>query len=251
MNYKTLFADLFFISFLMITSCGHLPLNKASNNKTLNEQFQSLHQKAQSTNIKLVAGTYKGKSLRVVIPPKNETPKPLIIALHWAGGGDTYIQYGKCLAEPAFKKLNAYMIIPDAESMVWTNKYNEQKVLELIALAKENWNIDSKKIVVTGYSNGGNGAWFFAEKHPDLINAAIPMASAYRPESKIKIPLYVIHGEKDELFNITRTHNWVNASKEKGSNITFKSVPKLSHYMACDYVKPLKKAVDWWAKMNE
>lgn len=212
----------------------------------LDQQFKALGQSPGAINIKLAAGSYQNKNVRIIIPKKGEEgPKPLIIALHWAGGGNTYTGYSQCLIQPVFVDLDAYIIIPDAENMVWTNDYNEKKILELLALAKENWNIDSTKILVTGYSNGGNGAWYFADKHSDKITTAIPMASAYAIDTKINIPLYVIHGENDELFNIERTHNWVKSAQEAGSDIVFKPVLKYSHYMACDYVAALKEAVSW------
>lgn len=218
---------------------------KIQGHEKLSQQFKSLDQKPGATDIKLVAGTYKNKNLRMVIPKDTDSPKPLIIALHWAGGGNTYNEYGQCLVEPAFADIDCYMIIPDAENMIWTNEYNEKKVVELLALAKENWNIDSTKIIVTGYSNGGNGAWYFADKHPDKITAAIPIASAYASDTKINIPLYVIHGENDELFSVKRTHIWVQAAQKLGSEIVFKPVPAYSHYMACDYVAALKEAISW------
>lgn len=225
--------------FIILNSCASntvnsdVQLNKFQNSKGLHK------------NIQLSFNGYKNKNLRIVIPNNISTPKPLIVALHWAGSGETYKEYSQCLVEPAFSDVDCYIISPDGEGFLWTSTYNEEKILSLISLVKKKWNIDNSKIIVTGYSNGGNGAWFFAQKYPQLFKAAIPMASAYPIKSKITIPLYVIHGENDELFNITRTQNWVLSSTKAGSNIVFKAVPEYSHYMACNYVHELKKAVKW------
>ena len=96
-----------------------------------------------------------------------------------------------------------------------------------------------------GYSNGGNGSWYFAEHHPELFSAAIPMASSYAITEKINIPLYVIHGEKDELFSVTKTSEWIRNSKEVGSDITFVTNESLSHFQGCSYVRELRKAQEW------
>ena len=96
-----------------------------------------------------------------------------------------------------------------------------------------------------GYSNGGNGSWYFAEKHSDLFTAAIPMASAYPIKKKISIPLYVIHGAKDELFKVDDTRKWVNTSKEAGSDIILSINENLSHFEACAYVEELRKGGEW------
>lgn len=235
------------IVFISMISCS-IPSNTTTSSyqEKLDVQFKKLDQKTGAKNIRLASGFYKGKQLRVVIPKKNtQTRKPLIIALHWAGTGEVFKEYSQCLVEPAFENEACYLIIPDAEGMVWTNQYNENKILQLIELAKKNWNVNPSKIIITGYSNGGNGAWFFADKHADLIQAAIPMASAYPINKKVKIPLYVIHGQNDELFALNKTKKWTNNAIKKGSSIVFAVVPNYSHYMACMYVKELKKAVEW------
>lgn len=231
------------ILFLLI-SCSEKVITISSVREKLNVQFKKLNDSKVEKNIKLVAGVYRNKKVRVITPKDKNGSKPLIIALHWAGK-DVFTQYSQCLVEPAFKDLDCYIIIPDAEEMLWTNSYNENKIIRLIALAKKNWKIDATKIVVTGYSNGGNGAWFFADKYPNLISAAIPIASAYKITTKIKTPLYVIHGEKDRLFPINNTRKWIDLSRESGSNIVFKAIPNYSHFMACNYVFELKKAVVW------
>lgn len=105
----------------------------------------------------------------------------------------------------------------------------------LVTLALKYWDIDPTKVVVLGYSNGGNGSWFYAETLPMLFSAGIPMASSYSTigtdgqPRKIDIPLYVIHGENDELFPLAETQAWVNQSIEAGSFIEFVVAPGLTH----------------------
>ncbi|NNE77144.1 MAG: hypothetical protein HKN31_08735, partial [Pricia sp.] len=91
----------------------------------------------------------------------------------------------------------------------------------------------------------GNGSWYFAEHYPQLFSAAIPMASAYPIGEKIDVPLYVIHCAKDELFDISRTRRWVYKTKGAGTELTFVSNNKLTHYQGCSYVDELKRAGAW------
>ena len=141
--------------------------------------------------------------------------------------------------------MDAIIVSPYAERLLWFDAQNEEKILKLIELAKRHWNVDPNKIIVTGYSNGGNGSWYFAEKYPKIIRAAIPMASAYAVQSKIEVPLYVIHGEKDELFDVNKIREEVNMAAAKGAQIKLSVNPEFSHYMACAYVDELRKAVTW------
>ena len=97
----------------------------------------------------------------------------------------------------------------------------------------------------------GNGSWFFADFYPELFSAAIPMASSYDPARSsgevpaIEIPLYVIHGEDDELFPLAETQAFVNESIDAGSSIEFVVATGLSHLDVCDYTSYLQDAVTW------
>lgn len=71
------------------------------------------------------------------------------------------------------------------------------------------------------------------------------MASGYPVKKKIGVPLYVIHGTKDELFQLKITEQWVANTRNAGSNVTLAVNKELSHFQACAYVDELKKAGDW------
>jgi predicted peptidase len=125
------------------------------------------------------------------------------------------------------------------------------RVQGLLQLAAKFWPVDLERVVATGYSNGGNASWLFAELAPNIFSAGIPMASSYDLTNmdgsgrKIEVPMYVIHGENDELFPIEITKNWVDLSIQAGSDITFVVAAGLSHYEPCSYSPYLKEAVTW------
>ena len=130
---------------------------------------------------------------------------PLVVALHY--GGKVTPFYSKdfvmSFVEPALKDLEAIFVAPDCPAMGWTNAVSETAVLELLLLLMEEYNIDSDRIVLLGYSMGGLGTWYMAARHPDLFSAAIPISapSDLSTTPIIKdVPLYIIHGEKDQLF---------------------------------------------------
>ena len=190
-----------------------------------------------------------------VLGPSNASEnnkRPLVIDLHGASGGSsTAHQHSDCYAEDGLMALNAYVISPNAGTAEWYDQTNQQQILALLDLAKTNWHVDTNKVLVTGYSNGGNASWFYADFYPDKFTAAIAMASSYNPArsngsiSKIDIPLYVIHGSADELFPVAKTEEFVNASKTAGSTIEFVIADGLSHNKPCDYVEHLKDGVTW------
>lgn len=194
--------------------------------------------------------SYKFRIIAPVTPASGKSP--MVLALHGASGGNAEAYKATaCLVEPGLASLNAFIISPYGGNGLWYEAYYQQEVATLIYLAKKYWPIDHNKIAVTGYSNGGNGSWFFAETQPTTFSAAIPMATSYDITNsngtgrKINIPLYVIHGQNDELFPLAKTQAWVQTSITAGSNIKFVVAPGLGHYVPCDYTPYLKEAAAW------
>lgn len=177
---------------------------------------------------------------------------PLVFSLHGAANGSpTAHQSTACMVEPGLASLNAIIVSPNGYLYQWYQSPNVTQVLTLVNLAKKFWPIDTNKIAVTGFSNGGNGSWFFAETQPEVFSGAIPMASSYNTYDLngdpryIETPLYVIHGEYDSLFPLDSTENWVNATASAGTNITFVVADTLEHYEPCEYTPYLQEASLW------
>lgn len=200
----------------------------------------------------LVKDTYW--NFRVVAPADAtiDNLRPLVIDLHGASGGSPSAHKNtECYVETGLQTLNAFVISPNAGFDEWYDSSNQQQILALVDLAKSNWFIDPNKVIITGYSNGGNGSWFYADYYPELFSAAIPMASSYDPERtsgevpEITIPLYVIHGEDDELFPVEVTEGFVNKSRDAGSSIEFVVATGLGHLDVCDYASYLAEAATW------
>ena len=176
---------------------------------------------------------------------------PLVLALHY--GGDVTPYYGRgyleVLVDPAFKNLDAIIIAPDCPGKNWTDPKSEAAILELLDFVKHSWPVDSSRFVVTGFSMGGIGSWFLAERHSELFSAVIPMAARPSREFNANIPVYVIHGRNDEIFDIKQTKETIKELVVNGRDIELVIVENLSHYETSGYVKHLKGAVKWLKKI--
>lgn len=219
-------------------------MNCYSQAKSLDIEYSSvkkyeLHKGRHLVNFNLNNGNYIDISLSIpeIILEKKV---PLIIALHWAGGLNTYKTYSECLAFPALEFMNAIVVAPSDHGLHWVDKQNEKKLIKLIDSIIKHWPIDPSKIIITGYSNGGIASWFYAEKYSKIFRAAIPMSGTY-DAAKIEIPLYVIHGKKDELFNFYKVQNTISQSIVKGSKIQLTLIEDYSHFMGCYYTEALHK----------
>jgi len=183
----------------------------------------------------------------ISVPELNEGEEvPLVIGLHGGGlgtgSGDGFL---RCLADQGFRKLDAIIFAPDAGDYYFWDENNYSLILTLIEYAKKSWPIDENKIVVSGYSNGGIGSWFFGTEYPDIFSAAIPVASNYDHNKKLKIPFYVIHGDKDKTFPLSDMQDLVTSLKDKGSNIQLFVMEGYGHDVICDYDDALLLASDW------
>ncbi len=220
-------------------------LNAQGPSSALEKSFSKIKVKQGTTDVTLKNDYGKRWKMRVNFPEVTKEKKRLIIALHWAGGGDTYKEFNDCLVLPGLQSQNTIIVSPEGENQLWSTAHNVEKILGIVYNSSKCWNVDPDKIAVMGYSNGGNGSWYLAEHHPELFSAAIPMASAYPIDQKIEIPLYVIHGAKDELFEMAKTRTWVEKTENSGTDLIFAPNRTLSHFQGCAYVDDLKKAGVW------
>jgi predicted esterase len=121
-----------------------------------------------------------------VLPERGsgEKARPLIIALH--GFGDTSANYPRVWG-PVANDFGAILIVPDGPRPVgngrgWGNVDETDAVVEAaLDYAREAFEVDWDRVVLTGFSQGGFMAMALGTRHPDLFVGVIPMAGGYIP----------------------------------------------------------------------
>jgi predicted peptidase len=184
----------------------------------------------------------------------SQQPVPLVLALHYGGTVTPYYGRGLLayLVEPALRELAPIIAAPDCPARGWENPISEAAVMELLDYIKENFRIDDKKIVVTGFSMGGIGSWYYAGRYPDVFSAAIPIAGTTDADTAAKIgdiPLYVIHSRVDRVLPIAATEKIVAELKAKGKPVEFVVLESIDHYDTSGFTAALKGAVPWLKKI--
>ncbi|HBX69104.1 MAG TPA: hypothetical protein DEH25_06910, partial [Chloroflexi bacterium] len=158
-----------------------------------------------------------------------------MLALHFAGHGIPYLgeQILTGLVEPALRELGAVIVAPDCPAENWTHPLSEQFIFELLDNLQARFNLDPGRILVTGYSLGGEGTWHFAGRFPGRFTAAIIMAGR-PPEDYLtvdwQIPLLVIHGRQDERLPLHNTKEAVRRLEEKSVDIQLRILENVSHH---------------------
>ena len=177
-------------------------------------------------------------------------PVPLILALHFGVGGGSAAGAGRSvlsiLVRPALEELGAIIVAPDSLRGDWSTAENERAVKELLDNVLGSYNIDKKKIVVTGFSMGGAGAWHIAEKYPDYFSAVIPVSG--QPPASIaewRLPVLAIHSHNDQVVPFGPTEARITELQKAGKRAELIPLTGITHYETYRFVDGLRQAVPW------
>jgi predicted peptidase len=195
--------------------------------------------------------------------PRNydpQMPVPLVLVLH--SGGERMRYYGsafmRLLVAPALNDLRPIMVAPDCPTNSWTDSASEEAVMALLQDVLSQFNIDRRRVLVTGFSLGGRGTWFMASRHADLFTAAIPMAASPGdlPIDRLAtMPTYIIHSRDDEVSPFAQDERLAKQLMEMGRPVRFQPLYGLGHYEMYRYVDALKGAARWvgdqWRKSSQ
>lgn len=93
---------------------------------------------------------------------------------------------------------------------VKVTQYSEQDVMNVLALVREEFNIDDDRIYLMGHSQGGGGARHLAEKYSDIWAGVALLAPALfdveltEDANILDVPIMVAIGQEDSLLDSAR-----------------------------------------------
>ena len=148
--------------------------------------------------------------------PKDYDPKkkyPFILTLHgYTSNGRGQLKFFPladlsekydfiyCAPDGIDKSWNATDACCDRKGKVDDSKYLRSLVLK----AMKEYNIDKKRVFVTGLSNGGFMSYRMAHDHSDLITAIVPFAGVgfdqWPSNPKTPVSVLHVHGTKDKTI---------------------------------------------------
>ena len=216
---------------------------------------------AQSTS---PAGRIQNKVLEVAgvgtitygisVPPdySPNDPRPLILALHPGGRMPYYgSSFMRGVVLPGLGKLGAIVVALDCPASSWNDPVSDRAVMALLRKVQDEYAIDRRRVLVTGFSMGGRGTWYLASRHPELFTAAIPMAASTGGEPLERLatmPTYVIHSRDDQVVPFAPAEQSARALEKLGREIRFVELNGVGHHDMSGYVEPLKAAGLWLAE---
>ncbi|MCK9426390.1 MAG: prolyl oligopeptidase family serine peptidase [Ignavibacteriaceae bacterium] len=158
---------------------------------------------------------------------------PLMVFLHGAGERGNDLNLVKKHGTPKLidqgKEFPFIVASPQCPENVW---WSTEDLSALIDELVQLYQVDEKRIYVTGLSMGGYGTWALAEKFPNRFAAIAPVCGGGNPLTICKIgklPVWAFHGAKDFVVPVNESQQLVTALKNCGNDVKFTIYPETGH----------------------
>lgn len=185
---------------------------------------------------------------------------PVVLALHGGGeyGSDGIRQTVHGLAAAIRQqpeRLPSIVVFPQAKAdgqPGWQRDAG-RAALKAVDAAIAEFSGDASRVYLTGYSAGGNGAWFLASRHPERFAAVVVVcgfvgsftgrssAVRYPPLSPAEdvhadvarqvasLPIWIFHGDADPVVPVTESRRMFAALRAAGADARYTELPGVSH----------------------
>jgi poly(3-hydroxybutyrate) depolymerase len=125
----------------------------------------------------------------------------------------------------------------------WWHANQVANIQRVIDKLKRQYNVDESLVYITGFSDGGTGAYFFGMRDPTLFSAILPLHGHIGvlenpavgadgrmfPLNLANRPLFITNGGVDPLYPVARTSRYVEALQRGGVALTFRPLVDVGH----------------------
>lgn len=172
--------------------------------------------------------------------PENYTPSrrwPVIVCLHGAyGHGHEYLWTWLRVA----RSHGCVILAPKSFGPTWslTNPAVDiDSIQAMLAALTARYQIDAGRIYLSGLSDGGSFAYVFGLSCPSLVAGVAPIAGVLHPAADqllrkkqgIELPLFVVHGAQDFIFDVRAVRSQVALLEKLGYRVTYTELPHWGH----------------------
>ena len=159
-------------------------------------------------------------------------PKPQAGESFWRNGYDQ-------LREP-----ERIVVVPAAwEDAFWWFDNQADNIPAILHQLKQTYHVDDNRVTMSGVSDGGTGAYFFAFLQPTEWAAFLPyignLAVLRNPAGRVSYPLsfdnlagkplYIVNGENDPLYPAARIQPFIDLMARANVDHVFKVIPNGGH----------------------
>jgi predicted peptidase len=232
--------------------------------------------------------TVNGSEYRYVVYVPREFTRtktwPVIVQLH---GGGVYGSDGLKHTEGGLarairnnpERFPVLVVFPQAHAdgtPGWQLEGGQAALAALDRTIKE-FKGDSKRVVLTGYSAGGNGTWSIASRYPERWAAIVPICSfveaykgkttaiyypslapansgdvfAYLAKRVLRLPIWIFHGDADTSVDVEASRKMSAALKAVGANVQYTEFPGVDHNGATNTAYARADLIEWMLKQRQ
>jgi pimeloyl-ACP methyl ester carboxylesterase len=150
--------------------------------------------------------------MHVPLDYRGDQPFPLIVYLSGGGGlaFDGAANMGEVLAHAGY-----LVLIPHANGNLWWESNPTETVYALLLEILRSYNVDTNRVYLTGFSNGGTAAIEFGTRWPDrfaavasLMGAGLdtPSGTKLPLQNLLDVPVLFVHGDKDPIISASSSY---------------------------------------------
>jgi predicted peptidase len=162
--------------------------------------------------------------------------QPLLLYLHGKGNNvlnKSGLGFGASCAKPAnYEKNPCFILAPQCPD---ENGWQGNTGINLLKTLKDMMKtlpIDEKRIYVAGHSMGGYGTFALLNEQPRLFAAGIPVSGGISESAAgnlRRIPLWIFHGEKDEVVKPDQSRGIAKALEKMKAPVKYTEYPGEGH----------------------
>ncbi len=159
----------------------------------------------------------------------------LLLFLHGGGGSGGNLEEIKENGPPKLlvegKQFPFLVLAPqNPHKKKW---WNTEAVMTLLDTVIQSNRVDKKRIYLTGLSRGGSAAWELSTQYPHRFAAmAVVCGMAPLPYAHWidkKMPIWVFHGDKDEVISVEESDKMVAKLKQMNYNVKYTRYEGVGH----------------------
>lgn len=162
---------------------------------------------------------------------------PLVVALH-GGSGNGRLFLWSWLRDA--RSRGAILLAPTAIGNTWAlmgEDADTPNLLQMVAQVRSLWNVDARRIVLTGMSDGGTFTYVTGLQAGSPFTHLAPVAATFHPflvqaadRARMKeLPIFITHGVLDWMFPVETARMAQMTLSAFGARVVYREMEDLSH----------------------
>ena len=183
------------------------------------------------------AGSRGGFSLYVPEYYTADRAWPLVMALHGGSGNGRGFLWSWLRDARSF---GAILVAPTAIGSTWAlmgEDVDTPNLARILDIARAGWNIDPKRLLLTGMSDGGTFSYVTGLEGSSPFTHLAPISATFHPlmaemadaERLRGLPVHIVHGGLDWMFPVQVARQTRQLLSAAGANVTYREIEDLSH----------------------